>query len=279
MFKNKEILKVWIKTGTYITVAVPFAAWMSMTVPFRDENECKLIVKHHSYGFDYVKDGNNCSVLFIVIFLRQFFVYTLRTAVTVIYVIICCSLRNLLHTNSKLGAKMIADPNAKIDYTNFKIYLQTHVRIVSVLKSFEKTMSLPIFLIVFSDFMAVLYGVVRLDPLNNLPEYENRVLVYIYAIAFISLRGMVSFLCINLAASDVHEASKYARDVQKDMLEWIIISGQKIDIPKLVHLSTIHNSPPFILSAWGVFNFTKGLFLIAFGTVLTYSLLIMQILK
>ncbi|GFT21441.1 uncharacterized protein NPIL_426601 [Nephila pilipes] len=140
-------------------------------------------------------------------------------------------------------------------------------------------MSFPIFLIASGDFMAIIYGVVKLDPLNNLPGYDPRIIKYTYAIIFISLRGIVSFLCISSAASDVHEASKNAEDVQKDMLKWILIAGKKADIQELVPFSVLRNNPPFVLSAWGVFRFTKGLFLSVFGNVLTYSLLIMQILK
>ncbi|GFU47316.1 uncharacterized protein NPIL_82041 [Nephila pilipes] len=275
--KNKENPKLWAITSIIIIIVVPFAAWMSMTIPFLDECDTKILVKSLSFGFDLVPD--NCYVLFFVVFIREFFVYTLRTTVTVVYVIICCSLRNALNTHSDLGAKRISNPNAEIGYVYFKSYLQTHERVLSVLKSFEKTMSLPIFLIASSDFMAVMFGIVRLDPLNNLPRYEPHIIKYTYAIIFISLRGIVSFLCISTAASDVHEASKNAKDVQKDMLKQILISGEKADIQELVHLSISHSNPPFILSAWGAFHFTKGLYLPAFGAVLTYSLLIMQILK
>ncbi|GFU47325.1 uncharacterized protein NPIL_82101 [Nephila pilipes] len=277
--KNKEIPKVWILTGTVIILMVPFTAWMTMTVPFQDEIDCKLIVKYYSFGFDYVKDGNNCYVLVILTFFQKFSVYTLRTAVTVNYIIICLSLRNVLKTHSELGAKMVADPITKVDYAIFKTYLQTHDRIESVLKSFEKTMSLPIFLIASSDFMSVMNGFARMDSINNLPGYKLHIAKFATTVIFISLRGIVSFLCISLAASDVYEASKYARDVQKDMLKRILRSEEKIDIRELVYLSMLHNTPPFILSAWGVFNFTKGLFLSAFGSILTYSLLIMHILK
>ncbi|GFT21442.1 uncharacterized protein NPIL_426611 [Nephila pilipes] len=261
-------------------LTVPFASWITVIIPFQDENVCKLIVKQYtSFGYDYVKTGYNCYVLLIVTFFQKLSVYTLRTVVSVLYVIICCSLRNTLNANTELGAKVVANPNAKVDYAIYKANVQTHECVVSVLKSFEKTMSFPIFLITSSDLMAVMYGVVKLDPLNNLSGYNTRAFKYTSAIIFISLRGILSFLCINLAASDVHEASKNAKDVQKDMLKRILISGEKSDIQELVPFSVLHNYPPFVLTAWGVFRFTKGLFLSAFGSVLTYSLLIMQILK
>ncbi|GFU47317.1 uncharacterized protein NPIL_82051 [Nephila pilipes] len=275
----KEIPKLWIITGMIIIIVVPFAAWMSMAIPFQDEKECKLIIVNYSFQLDLFNDGNNCHVLLIAFFFRQLFVFTLRTAVTVIYVIICCTLRNIFNTHSELGAKRVSNPKAEIGFVYFKSYVQTQEHMVSVLKSFEETMSLPIFLIVSSDFMGVMYGVVRLDPFNNLPNYESRIIQYTSSIIFISLRGIVSFLCISLAASEVHEASKKASDVQKDMLKRILISGEKSDIHKFVPFSIFCSNPPFILSAGGVFKFCKGLYLSALGAVLTYSLLIMQILK
>ncbi|GFT93552.1 uncharacterized protein NPIL_346011, partial [Nephila pilipes] len=248
--KNLEIPKLGIVTGIIIIILVPFTAWMSLTVPFQDEDECRILVNQHFFGFDFVKDGNNCFVLFIVVFVRQFFQYTLRTAVTVVYVIICSSLRNVLNTHSELGAKRVTNPNAEINCVYFKSYLQTHESVLSVLKSFEKTMSLPIFLIVSSNIMAVMFGVVIFDPLNNVPEYISYIVKYIPAVIFISLSGMASFLCICFAASEVHEAGKNARDVEKDMLKRILNSGQTSDIQKVVPFSILHSSPPFVLSAW-----------------------------
>ncbi|GFU47323.1 uncharacterized protein NPIL_82091 [Nephila pilipes] len=275
--ENKGVPKLWIINGMVIIILVPFASWVSLTIPFQDEYQCKILVKYHSFGFDLVKDGNNCFVILIIVFFQQFFVYTLRTAVTVVYVIICCSLRNILNTYSELGAKRVTYPEAEIGYVYFKCYLLTQERVLNVLKSFEETMSLPIFLIASSDFMAIIYGVIKLDPLNNLPECN--ILKYTPGIIFLSLRGLVSLSCVTLAASAVHEASNHSSVVQKNMLKRILLSGEKSNIQELALFSIFQNNPPFVLSAWGVFNFTKGLFLSAFGGVLTYSLLIMQILK
>ncbi|GFS29061.1 uncharacterized protein NPIL_502561 [Nephila pilipes] len=277
--KNKGIPKLWIITGIIITIVIPLASSMCLAIPFRDERDCRIFVKHHSFGFDLVNEGSNCDVLLIEFLIRQLFVYTLRTAVTVVYVIICCTLRNILNTHSELGAKRVTNPNAEIDYAYFKSYMQKQDSVLSVLKSFEKTMSLPIFLIVSSDFMAIIYGVVKLDPLNNIPEHKLSMKRFIPGIIFISLRGVASFLSISFAASEVHEASKNATDVEKAMLKQILISREKANIQKAVSFKILHSSPPFILSAWGIFRFTKSLFLSVFGNVLTYSLLIMQILK
>ncbi|GIY63071.1 hypothetical protein CDAR_563901 [Caerostris darwini] len=57
----------------------------------------------------------------------------------------------------------------------------------------------------------------------------------------------------------------------------IACSKSKKDFKTVSVLLVAHQSPPFILSAWGFFYFTKGLVLVALGSVMTYSLLIIQI--
>ncbi|GFY58088.1 uncharacterized protein TNIN_368771 [Trichonephila inaurata madagascariensis] len=276
---NKEIPKMCTIIGTIIIIVIPFMAWMSMTLPFLNEDECRAVMMHHCFGYDFVRDGDHCSVQFILLFFRQFLIYTLRTAVTVTYVTICCFLRNILNTHSEFGAKRVVNPKSRINCVYLKYFLEIHEQTIRVLKRFEKIMSLPIFLIVSSDFTAMMYGVIRTDPLSQLTDYYERIQVYIPAITFVALQGMVSFLCISLAASNVHEASKKANEVLQDMLKRVLVSGQKRDIHELVPISILYSNPPFILSAWGVFHFTRGIFLAALGSILTYSLLITQILK
>ncbi|GFQ76079.1 uncharacterized protein TNCT_674481 [Trichonephila clavata] len=276
---NKEIHKMYTIIGTIIIIMIPFMAWMSMTLPFQNEYQCRQITMYHCFGYDFVRDGDNCSVQYILIFFRQFLAYTLRTAVTVVYVTICCFLRNLLSTHSELGAKMVANPKSRINCVYLKNFLEIHEQTIRVLKRFEKTMSLPIFLIVSSDFMAMMYGVIRTNPFDQFDEYSKKITVYIPAITFMALQGTVSFLCISFTASNIHEASKKTNEVQQDMLKRAFISGQKTDIHELVPISILYSNPPFILSAWGAFHFTRGIFLSALGSALTYSLLIMQIMK
>ncbi|GFW11357.1 uncharacterized protein TNCV_3808771 [Trichonephila clavipes] len=276
---NKKIHKMYTIIGTIIIIMIPLMAWMSMTLPFHNEDECKSIMMYYCFGYDFVRDGDHCFVQFIFIFFRQFLVYTLRTAVIVTYVTICCFLRNLLNTHSELGAKRVANPKSRINCVYLKNFLEIHEQAIRVLKRFEKTMSFPIFLIVSSDFTAMMYGVIRTNPLDQYDEYSERIAVYIPAITFMALQAMVSFLCISLAASNIHEASKKANEVLQDMFKRGLVSGQKTDIHELVPISILYSNPPFILSAWGVLHFTRGLFLAALGSILTYSLLIMQILK
>ncbi|GFR29230.1 uncharacterized protein TNCT_104431 [Trichonephila clavata] len=129
-----------------------------------------------------------------------------------------------------------------------------------ILKTFEKTMSLPIFLIVSTDLMGLMYGLNKLDPFNNAPEEKKRASTYMFSILFASVRGFFSFLCISMAASSIHEASKNAKDVQEDILKRLYCSGEKKEIEESLLLNTLYHSPPFVLSAWNVFYFKKDLY-------------------
>ncbi|GIY38332.1 uncharacterized protein CEXT_461671 [Caerostris extrusa] len=100
---------------------------------------------------------------------------------------------------------------------------------------------------------------------------------YWLPIYFTSLVSLLSFLCVSLTASSVHEASKECKNVQEIMLKQVLASNRKEDFKTVTLLLVAHQSPPFILSAWGFFYFSKGLVLAALGSVMTYSLLIIQI--
>ncbi|GFY77208.1 uncharacterized protein TNIN_68871 [Trichonephila inaurata madagascariensis] len=120
---------------------------------------------------------------------------------------------------------------------------------------------------------------IKLDPFNNVPEEKRRAATYLLSILFVTVRGFLSFLCISMAASSVHEASKNSKDIQEDILKRLYCSGDKKEIEESLLLNTAYHSPPFILSAWNVFYFRRNMTLSVTGSIVTYSLLIMQILK
>ncbi|GIX71349.1 uncharacterized protein CEXT_183771 [Caerostris extrusa] len=96
-------------------------------------------------------------------------------------------------------------------------------------------------------------------------------------VGFISMRALVSFVCVTSAASRIHEADRKAKEVQEAMLKNVLSSSEKNYRKELLLLFVVQNSKPFTLSAWGFFNFNKGVILSTIGSILTYSLLIEQI--
>ncbi|GFS52858.1 uncharacterized protein NPIL_485671 [Nephila pilipes] len=138
-------------------------------------------------------------------------------------------------------------------------------------------MSFPVVLVIIDDYMNIFYGFERLNNWKNLAEAETSRFNSL-GVLFMCLRSLVSFLSICLAAASVHEASKNTKNVQKEMLEKVINSGNHTNRNQL-HLFLAYNSPAITLSAWGFFYFTRGLILTALGSILAYSLLVIQILE
>ncbi|GBL82314.1 hypothetical protein AVEN_174932-1 [Araneus ventricosus] len=244
--------------------------WISISVHPKESN-CETVVTYYSFNNSYVPEGYNCAVFCIIILFHQFAAYTLRTSLAVLYVILCCHFSTLLQQLSKQTFKGLDGAG----YSTIKHHLVTHELLMKALKTFERTMSLPIFLIGIGDCIAMFYSFVKLDPFHQSGErwfLEH----YTFWLYLATLRAVLSFLCVSLAASRVHEACKNTKDVQEEMIKMVIASDHKHK-KELLLLLVSHNSPPFTLSAWGFFHFDRGMVLSAIGSILTYSLLILQL--
>ncbi|GBN87552.1 hypothetical protein AVEN_233592-1 [Araneus ventricosus] len=267
---NVAFKQIWDKIGAFVTVGVLLTIWVSTNVEF-EERECKSVLAYFSFNYFYVGEGYNCKIVCITMLFYQFATYTLRTCLAVLYVILCFHYSKLLHKLSKIPYK-VSDSSVP---NSIRYHFITYESIIKALKSFENTMSLPIFLIEIGDCIAMFYCFVKMDPFH---QSEERWFLKNYSLSgqFFALRAVLSFLCVSLAASRVHEACKNAKDVQEEMMKKLIASDEEHKKEFLLLLVT-HNSPPFTLSAWGFFYFDRGLILSAIGSILTYSLLILQL--
>ncbi|GBM87528.1 hypothetical protein AVEN_21984-1 [Araneus ventricosus] len=164
----------------------------------------------------------------------------------------------------------------KIDYITFQHHRAIYEQITAVMKSLEDIMSLPIFIICVADFTGMFYGVVALDPFHRLSARSWMKNASLSALT-VSLRCFLSFVCISLSASHVHEASEKHKEIQEVMIKKILSSEQNFENKNLLLFFTNYSLKPLRLSAWGFFYFTKGLFLTAIGSILIYSLLILQL--
>ncbi|GBO16285.1 hypothetical protein AVEN_83596-1 [Araneus ventricosus] len=275
-FKDKHC-RFWLTAGLVTIVAFPLLTWVA-SILLLTENECQKIVPFYLLGLNFAANGQNCQVLFTFLLLQQFFILSLKIAFTIFYVIICHSLRHILDLYSKTGVKILAVQTERLDYNFFRTYLEEYESIISVLKSLEKYLSFPIFLVQMSDCISMFYGFVNIDPSKDIST-DNMVRKFFPGVVVFSLGSLVSFLCVSFVATSVHEASKLAKDIQERMLKLILASGQKSDREELFLLSLNHNSPAFTLSSGGFFYFTKSLICSAIASILTYSLLMLQILK
>ncbi|GFQ76083.1 uncharacterized protein TNCT_674511 [Trichonephila clavata] len=274
---NAKLRLLWELLGVVIIIAVPLTSYLAVTLNIK-ESTCKHLVLYFSFLIAYVPEGWNCKMWFIIAFFHQIAAFALRTAATVLYVIICCYFRNLLNKYSEKGLKKVTDFNSQIDGNYFRRYLELYENIARMTTSFESSMSSPALLVTISDCMGMLYGLERTQHFKQMPP-SLWLKWYSFAVVFFFFRGIGSFLCVSLAASSVHEASKRAKTVQEEMLKKFLVSERKSNNNELFLLSVTLNRPPLVLSAWGFFYFTKSLVFTAFGTVLTYALLITQILR
>ncbi|GFT94081.1 uncharacterized protein NPIL_148751 [Nephila pilipes] len=275
---NKEFRPLWINLGAFVSIITPLMSWSSIYLTF-GEDDCKSLMTYYSLNFYYAPEGKNCRIIMGLNFFYHVATYTLPTTVAVTYVIICHFLSDLLKLHARRGSKRADSLCYKFEYNYIRNYLMVYEYIIKALKSLERTLSLPIFLIEVCDCMGIFYGFVKLDSIGKFSLQRSYVESHFLKITFVSLRALVSYLCVSFAASSIHDASKNAKDVQEEMLKRILVSEQKNDSKGMFLLFVAHNGPPFTLSAWGFFNFTKGTVLATAGSILTYSLLMLQIAK
>ncbi|GFW11348.1 uncharacterized protein TNCV_3808681 [Trichonephila clavipes] len=145
-----EVHAFWEYFGVMISLIVPFLSWLSLTLSM-DEIRCKSFVFYVSLNMNYIPDGYHCSMLYILMVGNKLAIHSLRTAVTVLYVLICCTIRNLLNKWSEIGTKKI--PELDIQCKGHRSYMETYEHIANILIRFESVMSLPIFLVTISDYI------------------------------------------------------------------------------------------------------------------------------
>ena len=110
----------------------------------------------------------------------------------------------------------------------------------------------------------------------------------LFSIMWISENGHINFeLCrtainivnitvITFVASKVCETDKMAKMTNLQNLECLLKIEKNLHLGEVLNVWKLNNSPPFTLTAWGFFNFSKGLYLHTIHIVITYSLLIIN---
>ncbi|GIY63060.1 uncharacterized protein CDAR_563841 [Caerostris darwini] len=268
---------ITINIGVIVIIIVPIIIGLVFTIDL-NETGCKLFIDYGTLEFVKIPDGHYCKALVVFVMFGCFLTYTLRMLVVVIYVIICLFLRKILNKQSNEILKATKSNNFATSSIGIcTSYLTTYESIFDTLKELENTMSLPVFLIQICDIFAIFNGFIWLQIYSKNYLYLKDVKRYAFGIYIVSAVCFVSFLCVSLAASSIHEASKNYKDAQEKLLKHILAYNQDVDFKALFSLFITHQSPPFTLSAWGFFYFTKGLVLSAIGSALTYSLLMIQI--
>ncbi|KAF8793932.1 hypothetical protein HNY73_001961 [Argiope bruennichi] len=267
---NGKIKSSWITFATITIIAHYLIGSLTVILPFR-EKFCERILGSDIVGLISVPAGQSCKIWYIlgpIEFMPQ---HIFSNVICIFYIIVCLFFRDLLITYSKVEFK-----KEQVDFIDFKDYLTAYERIVLGLQKFENVMSLPISIIVMNDCVGMLFGFKSLDPFKKYSGTEwRRALVWVNS--FTSLRALISLLYVILTATSVATASKCAKNSQQVILKRVHASTVQEKTELLLFIK-MHESPPLVLSAGDFFYFTRGLALTAIGSVLTYSLLIFQLI-
>ncbi|GFU47331.1 uncharacterized protein NPIL_82131 [Nephila pilipes] len=268
---NVRLTSPILYVGLVTILAIPLFEWLFKTLPMQND-DCKILVKYYSVN---IMSTQNCKPWYFIALFETFFSYTVRTFYAVTYIILCWALRRILNSHSSGKSDMVRNLSLSYDPHRFEHYLVKNESIIQVLKYFEKTMSFPIFLIEIGDLFEMFLGLTWLNFRRKVTK-DIWLLRYSIGTCFSAVRALVFFLCVSLAAASVHEGSEKCKDAQGIILKNALYSKPKVNTRDIIHLLILHQTPTFKLSASGFFYFTKGLVLSAIGSVLTYSLLIIQ---
>ncbi|GBM87529.1 hypothetical protein AVEN_21985-1 [Araneus ventricosus] len=265
---------LWLTLAPVTILGISLICWPLATWPF-EEHECQRLMPYFSLNFSYIPEGQNCKVFSIIALLQILASRPLKQAFTILYTFVCCLMRKILIFHTKSCEKLLANQSPILDNKFLKRYLIEYDSIIEVLQSFERIMSFPALLVQIYDCMSIFYGIVNLDPIKELSKnilLEKQFILVVYA----SSVSLISFLFLSSAATSVHQASKAAKDAQEKMFKQILVSGQGIGRGQLALLFVSYNNPAFTLSASGFFYFTRPTIFAALGSIMTYSLLVMQ---
>ncbi|GFQ76085.1 uncharacterized protein TNCT_674521 [Trichonephila clavata] len=225
----------------------------------------------------HLSEGKNCLVVYPLVFFYDLALYVLPTALAALYVFLCYCLRKVLNRQTTLLTRKITSKSNWLDIQYIENVLKTYDKTIFVLKCFEKSFSIPIFLLQVSDWVGLFSCFLRLDPLNQAPELKTLMNSYKLGIIFFAIRALLSFSCVSLAASSINVADRTAKEAHEEMWKRVLASTKNEDVNTLVLSVVARHGPPFMLTAWGFYPFTKGLVLAALGSIMTYSLLALQI--
>lgn len=139
--------------------------------------------------------------------------------------------------------------------------------VMNAFELFEKVFTMSIFLVFSKSVIDIFFNVMYI--------YGNRkgfsIEVCRIAVNFISITS------ITLVASKFSESDKIAKATNLQNLEVLLKIDKHLQLDRVLKIWKLNNSPPCTLTAWGFFNFSKGIYLNTISIVITYSLLVLNL--
>lgn len=265
---------VWfIRMSTFAVAAGSLVYWFASVILF-SENRCINAIQYITFGSKGLPFGKNCKLFYLIRFLRSRLQMDLEMSVSTIYMILCIVARRLLNFHSEKAKALNSKSCSCMREPNLKGHFEEYHRIVKALKSIESTMSFPIFLVLLNNLVDMFSLILQMDPFNSGRSFLRVFKIGVYVKSFFSL---ICFLGVSLSAAGVTAEDKKSQEENVDILRHFESNGVKNGRENFHLLWYMTCSKPFTLSAGGFFNFTRGFVLSTIGSVLTYSLLILNI--
>ena len=213
----------------------------------------------------HFKESNNenlkiCIACLLVAF-RCFFITFLPDSVIALYIITCHDIQTILSFHLRKYKK-----NKILSVRRLLTFLDSYQEILVNFHAFESSFCFLICLAFTTKITSLLTNVLLL---NKFPD--NTVFIY---------RAFMSFSCITIIfyiASKVAETDKHAKEINLQMLERMLFITAEFPFSNAFSIWRLNTSPPFTLTVWNFFSFTRHTYLNCIGALVTYTLLLVNL--
>ncbi|GIX75123.1 hypothetical protein CDAR_479601 [Caerostris darwini] len=243
-------------TGFAAILVIFIVAPLSILL-FESEETLLFYTEYYNFGVRTFGAGVNYAVTVPTIFAYYFYIFTFPACVCVLYSALCLTLKRALVAHASLARAEFAGLRKR----HLLSISGRYGRILGLVEHFEDALSLVAFFLSFHYFICVFYFLNIYQSHQESSPYAKYV--------FYGLYGIVSYVGMAMFASSVTEADRAARRANRDLFRRAHPGGgegQSTDPERA-----------FALTGWGCFTFTKSFILAAFGSILTYTLLLMQL--
>lgn len=235
--------------------------------PYDEERYYKSL-KHLFPGTSYINNSGAFYAAVPLYIISKVYTHVFPTAFAVFYIILCERLQLIL---LKYVKKIREITFYKVKTDDFDQCWNRYSNIIMVLQYFELIMSFPVFIVAFMDAQGIFIGL--LLCMTNIEQFES---VTKPSIFFSNLQNLVNLCAILFYASGVNERDTLARRSNVQLLGRCS-SVDILSLDKKINRLSASNEPPFVLTGWGFFKFTRTFILSALGCIMTYALLIINV--
>lgn len=142
-----------------------------------------------------------------------------------------------------------------------------HYWILGTFRVLNSVLSYPVFLSNIFNICGIFYAFIMMLK-------WKRIDLEIFSVLILNF---TAFTASTFSASAVNEADKIAKLTDVKLLQSLIVSDKQRTKGSIEIFWQMCHEPPFSLSGWNFFEYTGGFYLTAVGTMITYSLLVINL--